>query len=62
MFRNRSLSLRAYDESGTMVAAEVVNGREIEGSIRRLLADDGVGYLHVHNAGPGCYDVRVERA
>lgn len=62
MFRNRSLSLRAYDESGTMVAAEVVNGREIEGSIRRLLADDGVGYLHVHNAGPGCYEVRVERA
>lgn len=45
-----------------MVGAEVVNGRGLEAPIRRLFADEGVSYLHIHNAGPGCYNCRVVRA
>lgn len=62
MLRHRRLSLRAYDAAGMMIGAEVVNGEGIEAPIRRLFADDVVRYLHVHNAGPGCYNCRVERA
>jgi len=62
MFRHRLLSARAYDEGGMLVAAEVVNGRELEAAIERLFADDRVNVLHLHNAGPGCFNCRVERA
>jgi hypothetical protein len=62
MFRHRELSVRAYDSSGMMVGTEVVSGRELEKPIRRLFADEDVGYLHIHNAGPGCYNCRVVRA
>jgi hypothetical protein len=62
MFRHRELSVRAFDSSGMMVGTEVVSGRELEKPIRRLFADEDVGYLHIHNAGPGCYNCRVVRA
>jgi hypothetical protein len=41
---------------------EVVQGGELEATIRRLYADPAVSYLHVHNARPGCYNCRVIRA
>jgi hypothetical protein len=62
MLRHRLLSLRAYDESAMLVGAEVVEGSELEATIRRLYADPSVSYLHVHNARPGCYNCRVIRA
>ena len=61
MFRHRNLSLRAYDGAGMMVGAEVLNGRELETLVRRLFAAESVSYLHIHNAGPGCYNCRVVR-
>jgi Protein of unknown function (DUF1203) len=60
--RGRLLSVRAYDPSGFMIGAEVTEGRELEDKIARFLADPGVAYLHLHNARPGCYSCRVERA
>ena len=62
MFRHRLLSIRAFDAAGMLIGAEVVNGKDLEGSIKRLFADEQTGYLHVHNAGPGCYNCRVVRA
>ncbi len=62
MFRHRLLSARAYDAEGMMAAAEVVKGTELEAAIGRLFADPRVAYLHLHNAGPGCFNCRVERA
>lgn len=62
MLRHRTLSVRAYDGAGMMMDAAVVNGTEIETPIRRLFADARVSYLHIHNAGPGCYNCRVVRA
>jgi hypothetical protein len=58
----RTFSLRAYDEQDMLVGAEVVEAWEIEQSIERLLANPHTAYLHVHNARPGCYACRIDRA
>jgi hypothetical protein len=60
--RLRLLSVRAFDDKGMLVGADVVDGKELEGVIDRLLADDRADYLHVHYAKPGCYAARIERA
>jgi hypothetical protein len=62
MLRSRLLSIRAYDEAAMMVGADVVEGNELEEHIWRFFAESRVEYLHVHNARPGCYNCRVERA
>jgi len=62
MFRHRLLSIRGYDAAAMMVAAEVVNGTDLETTIRRLFTNEHVSYLHIHNARPGCYNCRVVRA
>ena len=62
MFRHRLLSVRAYDDEAMMVASEVVEGAVLEEAIARQFADARVRYLHLHNARPGCYNCRVERA
>ena len=61
MMRHRLLSIRAYDATGMMVDARVVKGTEIEACIGALFSAQSVDYLHVHNAGPGCYNCRVDR-
>ena len=58
----RTLSVRAFDEAGQMVDALLVNGREAGPAFERLLALPGSAYLHVHNAGRGCYAAPNERA
>ena len=60
--RRRTLAVRAFDEGAMMVGWELVEGRELEAAIERLLADSRAAYLHVHFAAPGCYAARVERA
>ncbi|MGA2432334.1 MAG: DUF1203 domain-containing protein [Acidimicrobiales bacterium] len=49
----RQLSVRAFDEHEMMLAGEVVNGIELEETAARLLAQDDVAFLHVHNASRG---------
>jgi hypothetical protein len=44
-----------------MVDVEVLQGSELEAIAGSMLEDNGVEYLHVHNAKPGCFAVRVER-
>jgi hypothetical protein len=43
-------------------AATLVDGRDADQEIERLLAKPGAAYLHVHFAAPGCYAARVGRA
>jgi len=62
VFTGRLLSVRAYDQGGMMVDADITEGAEAETVFARLLARDDVAYLHVHNAKRGCYAARVERA
>ncbi|KAF2473355.1 uncharacterized protein BDR25DRAFT_323923 [Lindgomyces ingoldianus] len=58
----RLLSLRAYDEKHMMVAAEVIEGKELESVAGGMLADEKASYINVHNAKPGCFAVRIQRA
>jgi hypothetical protein len=61
VLRRRLLSLRAFDKHGTLLDADVADGREIEPLIERMLKNPEVDYLHVHNAKPGCFAARVDR-
>lgn len=61
VLRGRLLSLRAYDEAGFMVDAEMVEGDAVEAAIARFFAREDVGYLHVHNARRGCFACRIDR-
>jgi hypothetical protein len=60
--QRRLLSLRAFDEAGMMVDADVVEGIALETLAERLLDDPRVAYLHAHHARRGCYAARIERA
>jgi hypothetical protein len=62
MIRSRLLSIRAYDAGAMLVASSVAEGRELEAHLERFFSDPRVAYLHLHNARPGCYNCRVERA
>jgi hypothetical protein len=60
--RVRLISLRAYDKTGMMIDADVVDGKELQPLIERFLAHESVGYLHAHFARRGCYAALIERA
>jgi hypothetical protein len=62
VMRTRLLSLRAYDSSGMMLDADVIDGREVESVISRFLGNGQVAYIHAHNAKRGCYSGRIDRA
>ena len=59
--RVRLLSVRAYCADTLMIAADVVEGSELESLVERLFDDPRVHYLHVHFARPGCYACRIDR-
>jgi len=62
VLRNRLLSLRAFSAAGTLLEADVAADGALPAAIERLLAPEEVAYLHVHNAKPGCFAARVQRA
>ena len=59
---DRLFSVRAYDETDLLVDAEVIKSVEIDGGIQRLFANASIAYIHVHNAGRGCYSCRIDRS
>lgn len=61
-FLHRLLSVRAYDANGWMHAAEVAEGTGLEAAIATFFERGEIAYLHIHNARPGCYACRVDRA
>ncbi len=58
----RKLSVRAYDAAHMMVAGELCDGSGVREPLVRLLADEAVSYIHLHNAARGCYSCRVDRS
>ncbi|WP_299940463.1 DUF1203 domain-containing protein [uncultured Microbulbifer sp.] len=62
MLRHRLLSLRAYNSEGNMVNAIVTEGRDLDVVINKLLMDQCVEYIQIHNARPGCFNCTVVRA
>jgi len=59
--RTRMLSLRAFDDAGMMLDADLVDGTEVETLIERLFANPAVAFIHVHYAKRGCYACRIDR-
>lgn len=57
----RLMSARAYDANDMMVDAAVCEGVDVHATLERLLADDAVAFIHLHNAKRGCFSCRVER-
>ena len=62
VMRKRLLSLRGFSADGSMIDADVVDGREAEPLIQRFFADPAIAYIHAHYARPGCYAARIDRA
>lgn len=62
MLRHRLLSLRAYDKNAMMIDAETIAGEKLAQAIDRIFDREEVSYIHVHNAGPGCYNCSIQRA
>jgi len=58
----KAISIRAFDEAGMMLDADVVAGDEVEDLILRLFENPQAAYLHAHNAGRGCFAARIDRA
>ena len=57
----RVMSVRAYNDKGMMVNAAVTPGKELKSQVEKFLGDAKISYVHLHNAGAGCYSCRVER-
>ncbi len=62
MLERRLLSVRGYDAQAMMITAEVVEGAGLRETIAALFGDPRIVTLHVHNARPGCFNCRIERA
>ena len=62
VLRTRLLSLRAFSEDGMLLEADVVEGAQLAPAIQRMLSPGAAAFLHLHNARPGCYAARVDRA
>jgi hypothetical protein len=61
VFETRTLSLRAFDAAGDIIASRVSRPDEHDAAIRALLADPRVDHIDAHNAGHGCFSARIER-
>jgi hypothetical protein len=60
--RRRLLSVRSFDGSAMMLESEVVEGTGLQPLLEAWFADPRTSFVHVHNARPGCFAVRVERS
>ena len=60
--KERLISVRAYSADSLMLASAIVEGRNLDRQIVEFFTDDKVAYLHLHNAKPGCFSCRVDRA
>ena len=61
VLRIRTLSVRAFDNGGDMLDADLVDGGELAGVIGKMFANSAIDYLQLHYAKRGCYAARVDR-
>lgn len=62
MLRHRLLSVRGYNANNLMIKADAVAGENVENVLSEQFSDELVQYIHIHNAGPGCFNCSVVRA
>ena len=61
MLEHRLLSLRGYDREGIMLDAQTTGGADLKNQIHKMFENKLVNYIHIHNAGPGCFNCAVHR-
>jgi hypothetical protein len=61
VLRTRMISLRAFDDLGMIVGAELCEGASLKPAIETLLSDAATSYIHLHYAKYGCFACRVDR-
>jgi len=61
LVRARALSLRGYDGGDLIAESAVVPPAELVARLEAMLGNKAIAYVHVHNAGPGCFSCRVDR-
>jgi hypothetical protein len=44
-----------------MIAADVIDGKELHNSIETFFTNTQVDYIHLHNGKPGCFAAKVTR-
>jgi hypothetical protein len=57
----RQLSVRAFDANELMTDAAVIDGTDLDQTLRDMFADENVEVIHVHNAARGCWATNVAR-
>lgn len=62
LLRHRFLSVRAYNATNMMVGTQLAHGAELESAIKKQFQDPETEYIHIHNAGPGCFNCSIYRA
>jgi hypothetical protein len=62
VLRIRTISLRAFNDSGEMLDADLAEGTDLVPMIERFFENPDVAYLHAHYAKRGCYAARILRA
>jgi hypothetical protein len=62
VLRGRQISLRAFDARGMLVGCELALNDDVEAVIGRQFANSAAAYLDAHNAAPGCFAARIDRA
>lgn len=62
--RRRMLNVRAFDAQHMMIDVDIIDGKNLLDRAEQFFKQQGneyVEYLHVHNAKPGCFAVRIDR-
>ena len=62
VLRGRPIAVRAFDEVGMLLGAELALQDDLEAVIARQFANPAAAYLHAHNAAHGCFAARIDRA
>jgi len=62
VLRGRPIAVRAFDEAGMLVGAELALADDVAAAIGRRFSDPAAAYLHAHNAAYGCFAARIDRA
>lgn len=58
----RLIAVRAYDDAGMMLDAEIVEGVTLAPIMKNMFANRNVSFLQLHNARRGCFSAQVDRA
>jgi hypothetical protein len=61
LFNERALSLRVFDDRAMIVAADLIDSKDLGSVLDKLLGNPTAAYVHIHCAKFGCYAARADR-